>query len=170
MKRIGLISDTHSWLDPRVRVHFESCDEIWHAGDIGNLDVLNELAAMKPLRAVWGNIDGTNIRQRTEEFLWFDCEGMQVLITHIAGRPKHWSKPVLPWLTRKPDLLVCGHSHICALMRSEKEPLIYANPGAAGRHGFHPVRTIMRLELDYGKITSGEVIELGPRSERTQLG
>ena len=127
MKRIGLISDTHGWLDPRVRGHFESCDEIWHAGDIGNLDVLNELATMKPLRAVWGNIDGTNIRQRTEEFLWFDCEGMQVLITHIAGRPKQWSKPVLPWLKRKPDLLVCGHSHIL-LVKQDPHFMVKLDP------------------------------------------
>ena len=167
MKRIALISDTHGWLDPRAQVHVESCDEIWHAGDIGELHVLETLQTLKPVRAVWGNIDNHSIRQCTHEFEWFECEGMQVLITHIAGRPGHWSKPMQPWLLRKPDLVVCGHSHICALMRSEKESLIYANPGAAGRQGFHSLRTMMRLEIDGGKITSGEVIELGPRSERS---
>lgn len=164
MLRIGLISDTHGWLDPRVQEHFAECDEIWHAGDIGSLKVTDELTRWKPLRAVWGNIDDTEARTLFREHLRFNVEGVRVWITHIAGKPPRYTPEVLKELRSTPtDLFICGHSHICAVQFDKGVNCLYMNPGAAGRHGWHHVRTLLRFSLDAGKVKDLEVIELGKR-------
>lgn len=167
MKKIGLISDTHGWLDETVFKYFEKCDEIWHAGDIGTPDVLEKLGKFKPLKAVYGNIDGTEIRIMTNEFLRWTVEGVDVLMTHIGGRPGNYSTNIRNDLKQNPpQLFICGHSHICLAKYDDKFKFLYLNSGAAGRHGFHHIRTIMRFDLNEKKILNLEVIELGPRSER----
>lgn len=164
MLRIGLISDTHGWLDPRVREHFAECDEIWHAGDIGPLEVTDELARWKPLRAVWGNIDDPKARTVFPEHQRFTLEGVRVWMTHIAGKPPRYTPEVLKALHASPtDLLICGHSHICGVQFDQAVNCLYMNPGAAGRHGWHQVRTLLRFSLDTGKVKDLEVIELGKR-------
>jgi len=164
--KIGIISDTHGYLDPQVFQYFETCDEIWHAGDIGDLYVAEELAAFKPLRAVHGNIDDQAIRRYYPQDQIFDFCGMRVWITHIAGSPSRYTPSILAKLQQTTfDLLVCGHSHILRVMRDKQHlPLLYINPGAAGRHGIHHVRTILRLAIEAGKIVTMEAIELGLRS------
>ncbi len=162
--RIGLISDTHGWLDPRVQEHFALCDEIWHAGDIGGAAVSDELAKWKLLRAVYGNIDDGTARQALPEHLRFTMDGVRVWMTHIGGRPPKYDRAVIHELRQNPpDLFICGHSHICMVRFDEKLPCLYMNPGAAGRHGWHHMRTILRFTLDQGKIKDLEVIELGKR-------
>jgi putative phosphoesterase len=166
MKRIGLLSDTHGFLDEAVFRYFERCDEIWHAGDIGDESVINALEAFKPLRIVFGNIDGTQIRKRTREHLRFNCEGLDVWMTHIGGRPGNYATPVRAELkTNPPGLFICGHSHICMVKLDSAHRMIYMNPGAAGKHGFHQVRTLIRFEIESGKVQHVEVIELGKRGE-----
>lgn len=163
MIKIGLISDTHGWLDERVFHHFESCDEVWHAGDIGP-NVLEKLQAFKPTRAVFGNIDDTSIRKETVENLRWMCEGVEVWITHIGGRPGNYAVPVRAELkANPPQLFVCGHSHLCMVKMDPQLKTLYMNPGAAGKHGFHKVRTLLRFEIDGQKIQNLDVIELGPR-------
>lgn len=167
MKKIGLISDTHGWLDDAVFKHFAHCDEIWHAGDIGTLDVLSSLEKFKPTIAVFGNIDGTEIRKATKETLRWNCEGTDVLMTHIGGRPGNYSLNIRDEIKRNPpQLFICGHSHICLAKFDSQFNFLHLNPGAAGRHGFHHVRTLMRFDANNGKLSNLEVIELGPRSER----
>lgn len=162
--RVGLISDTHGWLDPRVMHHFAACDEVWHAGDIGDGGVLEALQAFKPLRAVWGNIDGTAVRSQTQEHLRFNADGLDVWITHIAGRPGNYATPILSKLKADPPgLLVCGHSHICLVKQDASLKMMYMNSGAAGKHGFHKVRTLLRFSIEAGKLHDLEVIELGQR-------
>ena len=164
MKRIGLLSDTHGWLDEAVFRHFADCDEVWHAGDIGDEAVIEALISFKPTRIVFGNIDSTQIRKRTHENLRFTCEGLDVWITHIGGRPGNYATPVRAELkANPPGLFICGHSHICMVQFDKTHNMIYMNPGAAGRHGFHQVRTMLRLEIDAGKVQKAEVIELGKR-------
>lgn len=164
MKRIGLLSDTHGYLDPKVLHYFKDCDEVWHAGDIGTLDVLEELEAFKPTRAVYGNIDGTEIRAATAEDLIWDCERMQVLMTHIGGYPGRYNARVRDLLEKhQPGLYICGHSHILKVIPDKKRGLLHINPGAAGKHGFHKVKTIVRFAVHEGKIRDAEVIELGKR-------
>lgn len=164
MKRIGLLSDTHGFLDDRVMVHFATCDEIWHAGDIGSLGVLDRLRQFKPTRAVYGNIDDALIRRETREHERWNCEGLDVWITHIAGRPGNYAAHIRAALrSNPPGLLVCGHSHLCLVQTDPSGHFMYMNPGAAGRHGFHKVRTLLRFEVDAGKLRNLEVIELGSR-------
>jgi uncharacterized protein len=166
MTKIGLLSDTHGWLDQRIFHHFAGVDEIWHAGDFGE-GVLDQLIAFKPFRGVWGNIDGNSVRQQTHEHLRFVCDGVDVWMTHIAGRPGNYAKPIAPNLKQNaPQLLICGHSHICKVQYDKSLKTLYMNPGASGRHGFHHVRTLLRFTLDHGKIENLEVIELGPRVEK----
>lgn len=165
MKRIGVISDTHGYLDEKVFKYFEECDEIWHAGDIGNLEVTDKLAAFKPLRAVWGNIDGTKARVSFPEKNRFILEGVDVLIVHIAGRPYAYPQPLRDELkANPPKVLVCGHSHILRVEFDKRLKMLYINPGAAGFHGVHKVKTLIRFTLDNGEIKNMEAIELGPRA------
>ena len=164
--KIGLLSDTHSFLDEKVFLHFKDCDEIWHGGDIGSSDVVDRLEAFKPLRAVFGNIDDAPMRQRYPEDLWFTCEGIQVWITHIGGVPPNYNPRVKAILKNKiPDLFICGHSHILKIARDQKlNNMLYINPGAAGKHGFHHIKTLVRFDISDQKISNVEVIEIGKRA------
>ena len=166
MKRIGLLSDTHSFLDEKVFHYFEECDEIWHAGDIGDPEVADRLEAFRPFKAVYGNIDGGKIRQRYPLDMRFDCEGLEVWMTHIGGYPKRYSKRVREQLqmeVQTPGLFISGHSHILKVMPDPKYKLLHINPGACGHHGWHQVRTLVRFSVEAGKPKDLEVIELGKR-------
>ena len=166
MKKIGLLSDTHGYLDPKVFHYFQDCDEIWHAGDIGTLELLEALEAFKPTRAVYGNIDGAEIRTAAPENLIWDCEGLIVFMTHIGGYPGRYNARVREILDReKPGLYICGHSHILKIMPDKKRSLLHINPGAAGKHGFHKVKTLTRFTVADGRIDGLEVIELGLRGK-----
>jgi putative phosphoesterase len=162
--RIGLLSDTHGWLDPNLEGHFADCDEIWHAGDIGTEDVAEQLARWKPFKAVRGNIDGTALRKTYPEHQRFSAGGVRVWMTHIGGRPPRYDRNIIEALRLDPpDLFICGHSHICLVQFDPKLSCLYMNPGAAGRHGWHQVRTALRFTLEGGKPSGLEVIELGKR-------
>ncbi|MBX9890354.1 MAG: metallophosphatase family protein [Amoebophilaceae bacterium] len=169
MIRIGILSDTHGWLDKKVWRHFESCDQIWHAGDIGSTAIIEELAQFKPLKAVYGNIDDQNVRSMCPEDQRFVCGGLHVWITHIGGNPSLYHPRIRTGLAKQiPDLFVCGHSHILRVMHDPKhKPLLYLNPGAAGKHGFHHMRTLLRFEIVEGKVCHLEAIELGVRGQLT---
>ena len=163
--KIGLISDTHGYLDPEVFRHFEDCDEVWHAGDIGSVKILDDLSSFKTSRMVWGNIDSHEIRSMTKENLWFEIEGKSIWITHIGASPPRYNKTIRPELLRlKPALFVCGHSHICKVFYDKTLNILYINPGAAGRHGFHKMRTLLRFDITLDGFKNLEVIELGSRS------
>lgn len=162
--RIGLISDTHNYLDPKVYKYFQECDEIWHAGDIGAISVADELAKIKFLRAVYGNIDGQDIRKTYPKNLRFNCEGMDVWITHIGGQPGKYYPEIKKELDfNPPKLFICGHSHILKVMFDKKYQMLYMNPGAAGNSGFHQVKTILRFSVEKSQIKNLEVVELGKR-------
>ena len=162
---IGLLSDTHGFLDEKILGHFTSCDEIWHAGDIGDESVAKQLSSFKPFRAVYGNIDGTNIRTMFPEYLYFICEKVNVLITHIGGTPAYYQTPAQKLIDQiHPDIFICGHSHICKVQQDKKNNMLYMNPGAAGKSGFHKMRTILRFSINGNKIEDMDVIELGLRS------
>lgn len=164
MKRIGLLSDTHSFLDPLVFKHFEECDEIWHAGDIGNIEVYDQLKAFKTTRAVYGNIDGAVIRRECPLHQRFMCEEVDIWITHIGGYPKRYSPPIKDAIKKNPPkLFITGHSHILKVMYDKELSLLHMNPGAAGKHGFHQVKTLLRFTIDGKDIKDLEVIELGKR-------
>lgn len=163
MIRIGLLSDTHSFLDPQIFNHFKACDEIWHAGDVGALTVAEQLRAFRPLRIVCGNIDHETGDLPSHQR--FTLEGLDVWITHIGGTPPKYNPAVRPKLQRNPpDLFICGHSHILKVTRDQtRNNLLFINPGAAGKTGFHLTRTVIRFTLDAGRVTDMEVIELGKR-------
>jgi putative phosphoesterase len=165
MISIALLSDTHSYLDPQISTYLNNTDEIWHAGDIGNVAVLDTLESFKPVRAVYGNIDGTSIRARIPENLTFELEGFRIWMTHIGGAPPRYNPQVLPILRNDPpDIFICGHSHILRVLRDQKmKNMLYINPGAAGKEGFHKIRTMLRFELHHKTIRNMEVIELGKR-------
>lgn len=164
--RIGLLSDTHSFLDEDTLACFEDCDEIWHAGDVGSHAILDQLEAYKPLRAVYGNIDDPSIRRRLPEDLHFTVEGVSVFLTHIGGYPGRYTSRVRRLLDElRPRLYICGHSHILKIMPDPKRQLLHINPGACGQHGFHQVRTVVRFQIADGKIGDLEVIELGRRGQ-----
>ena len=165
MKSIGLLSDTHSYLDKQVFTYFKDCDEIWHAGDVGNIKVADELAAFKPLRLVCGNIDDHVLRAQYPEYIFTETEGVKILILHIAGAVGKYNAGVrsLVKLHGKPDILVCGHSHILKMVKDPVFGWLYINPGAAGVHGFHTIRTCCRFKLADGVIKDMEVIHLGKR-------
>ena len=164
--RIGLLSDTHGWLDPAVFDYFAECDEVWHAGDIGTMDVLEQLEAFRPVRAVYGNIDDAQIRTATVENQIFTLEGLSVVMTHIGGYPGRYNARVRELLdTHQPDLYICGHSHILKVMPDRKRQLLHINPGACGRHGFHKMRTLVRFAIRGEKVTDLEVVELGKRGK-----
>ena len=164
MKRIGLLSDTHGFLDDNILRHFENCDEIWHAGDFGTVELAESLAAFKPLRGVYGNIDGSDIRITYPENLNFICENIPVLITHIGGYPGKYTSRIKAELDLyKPLLFISGHSHILKVMFDKKIHCLHLNPGAAGKYGWHKVRTLLRFCISEEKIHTLEVIELGIR-------
>lgn len=162
--KIGLLSDTHSFLDPKVFDYFQACDEIWHGGDFG-IGVLEQLESFKPVRAVFGNIDDLELRTRLPEDLWFTCEGLSVFMTHIGGAPPNYNPRVKKILSaRIPDIFICGHSHILRIKKDASyKNMLYLNPGAAGNHGFHSVKTLVRFEISGTEIKNMEVIELGKR-------
>ena len=164
MKKIGLISDTHSFLHPRVKACFKDCQEIWHAGDIGNLALADELADFKAFKAVYGNIDGHEIRKQYPKNLRFEIEGIAVWITHIGGYPGRYDQRVRDEIQENPPgLFICGHSHILKAMPDKKLGLLHLNPGAAGKVGFHNVLSLMRFEVENTQVQNLEVIELEKR-------
>ena len=158
------MSDTHSYLDPNIFNYFENCDEIWHAGDFGNANISDQLKAFRPLRGVYGNIDGQDIRTVYPELLRWKCEEVDVLMTHIGGYPGKYSPAVKQQMAAgAPALFICGHSHILKVMFDEKYHCLHMNPGACGKEGWHKVRTVIRFMIDGSRITNCEVIELGKR-------
>lgn len=167
MTRIGLLSDTHSFLDERVFTHFAPCDEIWHAGDFGNMALIEQLEAFKPLRGVYGNIDGAPVRAKMPLDLHFECDGVPVFMTHIGGYPGKYNPRVGQILRATPPvngLFISGHSHILKVMPDVHLHFLHINPGACGNEGWHKVKTLVRFSLDAGKIGDLEVIELGART------
>ena len=163
MKKIGLISDTHGYLDDAVYKYFDDCDEIWHAGDFGP-NVAAPLAAFKPLRGVYGNIDDAAIRNEYPEHLRFNCEEVDVWMTHIGGYPDKYAPQVKRTIyTKPPQLFISGHSHILKVMFDPKIKCLHINPGAAGKHGWHQKRTLIRFCISAEKIHTLEAIELGVR-------
>ncbi|GAB5557229.1 MAG: metallophosphoesterase family protein [Schleiferiaceae bacterium] len=171
MTRILLISDTHSFIDQATLDFVDSVDEVWHAGDIGTLEVTDALKAKKPLRAVWGNIDNPKIRSEFEKELIFTLEGVKIYMIHIGGYPPRYT-PVLKRKLQeiKPDVFICGHSHITKVMYDKDLKCLHMNPGAAGIHGFHKVRTLLRFSLEAGAVKDLEVIELGSRKLTNAVG
>jgi uncharacterized protein len=165
LKRIGLISDTHGFLDEKVIKHFIDCNEIWHAGDIGSLSVIDNLSKITLVKGVYGNIDGAEIRKSFKESLRFYCEGVDVFITHIGGSIYVYDKKIREYLkTKPPKLFICGHSHILKVQMDMRLKMLYVNSGAAGKHGFHKVKTILKFDLDNGEIKNMKAIELGARA------
>lgn len=164
MKKILLLSDTHSHIDPAIIKHAAWADEVWHAGDIGDLEVTDTLNKQSKLRAVYGNIDNAEARLEFPEDLFFVCEEVAVFITHIGGYPGRYKPRIKPLLEKhKPKLYICGHSHILKVMFDKKLDLLHMNPGAAGKHGFHQVRTMLRFIIDGKEIKNLEIIELETR-------
>jgi uncharacterized protein len=161
MKTIGLLSDTHSHIDNDILNFFADVDEIWHAGDIGSLDVVTQLETLKPLRAVFGNIDGTQIRLRFKEIERFKCEGIDVILIHIGGYPGKYSNEAKKLISEKTaDLFISGHSHILKVMYDKKLGMMYMNPGAAGLSGFHQVRTALKFVVDNKDIRDLKILEI----------
>ena len=161
MLKIGCISDTHAYWDDKFACYFSECDEIWHAGDIGNEEVLNRLEAIKPVRAVYGNTDNHLIRMRCPEILRFRIEEVEVLLTHIGGYPGNYAPQIRREIyASPPTLFACGHSHILKVMYDKSLKMLCINPGAAGMSGFHQVRTILRFVIDGSAIKDMEAIEL----------
>jgi putative phosphoesterase len=165
MVRIGLLSDTHSFLDPELLPILDACDEIWHAGDVGNEEVANQLRSLnKSLRIVYGNIDGREIRLIATQTLVWQVEQMKILMTHIGGYPGHYPSTIKQLLLKeKPDIFVCGHSHILKVIYDKQLKLLHINPGACGKVGFQKVRTMVRFGIDGDKVKEMAVIELGVR-------
>jgi hypothetical protein len=164
MVKIGLLSDTHSHLDPKIFEYFKEVDEIWHAGDIGSIEVSDQLKKFKPLRAVYGNIDDHILRREFPEFNRFTIENVEVLMTHIGGKPGKYAKPALDALQEKAaKLFICGHSHILLVKMDPKFNMLWMNPGACGIKGFHQVKTILRFQIEGDKIQNLEAIEIGKR-------
>jgi putative phosphoesterase len=164
MTRIGLISDTHGFLDENVFIHFSKCDEIWHAGDFGSVEIAKRLAEFKPLKGVYGNIDGQDTRSTYPEQLLFDCEKVKVMIRHIGGSPPGYNPETKKQLLlHQPGLFITGHSHILKIIFDSKLNCLYINPGAAGNQGWHKTRTIVRFTIEGKDIREAEVIELGKR-------
>lgn len=161
LKKIGLLSDTHGLLDERIFEHFAQCDEIWHAGDWGSLSAVSQLQQFKPVRGVWGNIDGYEIRRIFPQHNRFRCEDVKVWITHIGGYPEKYDTSVKPEIFQQPpNLFISGHSHILKVKYDKTLNLLHINPGAAGKYGIHQVQTLVRFEIDKANIQNLEVIEL----------
>ena len=167
MKRIALLSDTHGYHDERIAHHLGGADEIWHAGDFGTAIVVEALTALAPIfRGVYGNIDGRDVRMSQPLTQDFEVEGLRVLMTHIGGYPGHYAPAARPLLqAARPGLFISGHSHILRVMPDPRLGLLHLNPGAAGRHGFHQVRTLLRFGVAQGKVVELQVVELGARQK-----
>ncbi len=164
MKKILLLSDTHSHIDGQILKHVKNADEVWHAGDIGDLSVTDTIQELKPLRGVYGNIDNDKARMEFPEHNRFMCEDVDVWITHIGGYPNKYNVRVREEIQKNPPkLFICGHSHILKVMFDKKLDLLHMNPGACGKHGFHKVRTMLRFVIDGEKIKDLEIIELANR-------
>ncbi|MFR9649407.1 MAG: metallophosphoesterase family protein [Rikenellaceae bacterium] len=160
MKKIGVISDTHNTFDEVLRVFLSDVDEIWHIGDIGSMELYDKIAAFKPLRAVWGNIDGGMMRRVLKQFEHFRCEGVDVLMTHIGGYPKRYQEQALVRIkSLRPKIFISGHSHILKVIYDPQYDLLHINPGAAGVDGFHQVRSAVRFKIDGERIFDMEVGE-----------
>ncbi|MCH5596990.1 metallophosphoesterase family protein [Niabella ginsengisoli] len=165
MTRIGLISDTHGFLDENVFKHFDKCDEIWHAGDFGSAAIIDQLKAFKPLRGVYGNIDGANIRSEFGEVLTFNIESVKIMMKHIGGYPpKYNTETKKQIIAAKPQLFISGHSHILKVIYDDALQCLHMNPGAAGKHGWQKVRTLIRFAIDGANFKDCEVVELGKKS------
>ena len=161
MKNISLLSDTHSVLDERFIPHLKNSDEIWHAGDIGSLDVYDKLTKLSNVKAVYGNIDNHKIRIGLKSELFFKCEGVNIYMTHIGGYPGKYSKGIKEKIEKtNPNIFICGHSHILKIMNDKKNKLLFLNPGAAGNHGVHKVKTIIKFDIDDKLIRNLKIIEL----------
>jgi putative phosphoesterase len=162
---IGILSDTHGYLDPKVFTAFRDCDEIWHAGDFGSLAIARQLAEFKPFRGVHGNIDDAAVRAAYPEDQRFEFEGVDVWMTHIAGYPGRYSPRVLAILKRNaPQVLICGHSHLLRVDTDRKHgQMLCVNPGAAGNYGEQLIRTVLKVEVANGEFKNMRVVELGPR-------
>ena len=164
MTRIGLVSDTHHYLDEAIFEHFKNCDEVWHVGDFGSEDIAKRIKEKKKIRGVYGNIDGQDIRTEFPELLVFMCEDVKVMIKHIGGYPpKYNPETKKEILIHRPQLFISGHSHILKIMYDDKLNCLHMNPGAAGKQGLHKIRTIIRFVIDGTEMKDAEVIELGPR-------
>lgn len=164
--KIGLLADTHGYLDEAIFKYLEDCDEVWHAGDLGNLTVYERLAGFKPLQAVYGNIDGKAVRLVCPEDLWLTREGLTIWMTHIGGYPPRYNPRVMHILSERPaQLFVCGHSHILKVMRDPaRQNMLCLNPGAAGKQGFHRMRTLLKFELHQQQVFNMQAVELGKRA------
>jgi len=159
--KIGLLSDTHSIIDKRILKFFENCDEIWHAGDIGTIKTLESLEKFKKIRAVYGNIDNHQIRKEVNEFLLLKYEKLVILIIHIAGKPPKYNKITYNLIKKhKPNILICGHSHILKIHRDKENDILIINPGASGNVGFHKFKTAIRFNIINSNIKKLEIIEL----------
>lgn len=159
------MSDTHGYVDPAIYKYFKDVDEIWHAGDVGSTEVVEELEKFKPVRGVYGNIDDHQVRAMWPKVQRFQVDEMNVLMTHIGGKPYRYSKDAYAELIRKGcDIFVCGHSHILLVQYDDKLNTMWLNPGACGYKGFHKVKTLLRFDIDGREIKNMEVIELGPRT------
>lgn len=165
MRKILLISDTHGHLDQKLLKYIEAADEVWHAGDIGEIEVCTHISKLKPLRAVWGNIDGSQVRANFPEHLSFVCEGVNVLITHIGGYPGKYPTEIKNLIRQHgPDLFICGHSHILKVMNDKEFDLLHMNPGACGVQGFHTIKTALQFQIEGSEIKNLAIIELGSRT------
>jgi putative phosphoesterase len=164
MKKILLLSDTHNYIDAKILKYVKLADEVWHAGDIGTIEISDTIKVYKPFRAVYGNIDGTPIRQEFPLNIRFFCEKVDVWMTHIGGYPNRYDVKIREEIKQNPpQLFISGHSHILKVQYDKKLNLLHMNPGAAGKHGFHQVRTMLRFEIDTTEIKNLEIIELGKR-------
>jgi putative phosphoesterase len=170
MRKIGLMSDTHGSIDPKIFEYFKDVDEVWHAGDVGDVKVIQDLEKFKPVRGVYGNIDGHEVRAMWPKTQRFKCEDLDVLITHIGGKPyKYSSDAYAAFMKKSPEVFVCGHSHILLVQFDKKINSMWLNPGACGYKGFHKVKTVLRFEVHGKELKNMEVIEIGPRVKGNQI-
>jgi putative phosphoesterase len=164
MKKIILISDTHSYIPQNFWKFLDGYDELWHAGDVGNVNLIDKLKSVIPVRGIYGNIDGTEIRKEFPEHLIFTEQGVKIVMLHIGGKPYKYSSRMRELIRQhRPKVVVCGHSHILRVEFDKRDNLLYLNPGAIGNQGFHKVKTMLRFTLDNGEVKNMEAVELGPR-------
>ena len=166
MKRIAILSDTHSFIDSKITNITSNCDEIWHAGDFGHGNLIEDFIEKNHIKGVYGNIDGSFIRNNYSKYKYFKCEGFQILITHIGGKPYRYNNYTNELIKKiKPNIFITGHSHILKISQDKINNLTYINPGAAGKEGIHKIRTVVLITLHKKKIQNMEVVELGKRSQ-----